>query len=178
MSNWIAALVTSLLLWRDTVMKVTYERQSLLGLRVPRGRVHDHHDGGMTAGRHGTGAVARVYILFCGQERWRGWGKTSPQRHTFFNKVTTSNPFRIVPSMQGKHSNIWAYGSHSYSYYCMFPGQKWRWVSYGCSMCMMLASTDWEKGSQDLCGAQDVSALQALPNRLVKELAVGQREAN
>lgn len=103
-------------------------------------------DRSVTAGRHGTGAVARVYILFCGQERWRGGGKTSPQWHTCSNKATTSNPSRIVPSTKASIQTFEPMGPILIHTTACSLGKKWRWVSYGCSVCMMLASTDWEKG--------------------------------
>lgn len=97
------ALVTVLLLWRDTMARVTHKIKHLIGVCLQFYRV-SRLSSWQEADRHGYWRSSwELFILVCRETLGFGSLKTHPTRPHL------PHPSQTVP-LKTKHSNIWTYG--------------------------------------------------------------------
>lgn len=122
-SFWVSVLGSVILLWRDTITTTTPVKEIIyLELAYNFMLVHVVMVGAccMQAGLM-LKKWWRALSGFTGRRKqlWDWLGLLESQSLSlvtlFSNKATSPSPCQIVPLPDDKHSNPWAYGSHSYS---------------------------------------------------------------
>lgn len=108
----LSVLITFLLLWGDTVTKVTYRKKSLLGACGFRRWLHDH--GRKHGGRYNTGAVTESWHPYQQVEHREG-KQVHPQWHPSSNRSNILILPKQFTNWRPKYSDIGGYSGRSHS---------------------------------------------------------------